>query len=381
MARKHSTTRKQPVAFNSNLSMRSFILILGVFMFSFLNGHTQPTDKLKPLIPELPFMSLEDAGFNKDSIAHLLKLIQETSPNDFRGLVVIKDNKLVLEEYYNTYWRNTIHDIRSAGKSVTALLLGIALKEGLVKNLEQDVYSFFPVSKYPHINKGYKNITLRHLLTMASGLDATDNPQTAGHVVNWIARDDWKDYLLQVSQTSKAGSAWVYADINPLIIAAIIEQTSGLSLKEYAKQKLFDPLGIEQFYWYTNAANQTGAAGNLYLSTLDFAKLGLLVLNKGLWKNTQLIDSDYIKSLSIKSFDLKDNNPYSDAYGLLWYTSQRTFGGKKIDYMFASGNGGNQLIVIPEKEIVIALTSSAYGQGYGHGRSYNIMSKILAALR
>jgi CubicO group peptidase (beta-lactamase class C family) len=118
----------------------------------------------------------------------------------------------------------------------------------------------------------------------------------------------------------------------------------------------------------------------LYLSTLDFAKLGLLVVNEGSWANTQIIAPDYIKNLSEETFDVSSDNPYADAYGMLWYKSHRTFGGKKLDYLFASGNGGNHLIVIPEKEMVIALTSSAYGQGYGHRRSYNIMSKILAEL-
>lgn len=361
--------------------MRPFILMLGLYLLSISNGYTQVTDKLRPPIPELPFVALEDSGFNKDSIKNLLRSINDTPPRDFRGLVVIKNNQLVIEEYFNTFWRNSIHDIRSAGKSVTALLLGIALKEGLVQNVEQDVYSFFPKNKYPSLNEDYKQIKIKHLLSMSSGLDAdTDNPQAIGHEVNWIARADWRAYLLAVPLSAKPGEKWVYADINPLLIAAIIEEKSGMSLKDYAQKKLFDPLGIKQFYWYTNAANQTGAAGNLYLSTLDFAKLGLLVVNEGSWGNTPIIAPDYIRSLSEETFDVSDNNPYGDAYGMLWYKSQRTFGGKKVNYLFASGNGGNHLIVIPEKEMVIALTSSAYGQGYGHRRSYNIMSKILAAL-
>ena len=361
--------------------MRPFILMLGLCLLSISKGQTQVADKLRPPIPELPFAALEDAGFNQDSIKNLLRDINDTPPRDFRGLVVIKNNQLVIEEYFNTFWRNSIHDIRSAGKSVTALLLGIALKEGLVQNVEQDVYSFFPQNKYPSLNEDYKRIKIKHLLSMSSGLDAdSDSSQAIGHAVNWIARDDWRDYLLSVPLTSKPGKKWVYADINPLLIAAIIEEKSGMSLKDYAQKKLFAPLGINQFYWYTNAANQTGAAGNLYLSTLDFAKLGLLVVNEGRWANTQIIAPDYIKNLSEETFDISSENPYADAYGMLWYKSHRTFGGKKIDYLFASGNGGNHLIVIPEKEMVIALTSSAYGQGYGHRRSYNIMSKILAAL-
>lgn len=362
--------------------MRPLILLLSLYILIPVCAQTQPTDKLRKSIPDVPWTSLEDSGFNRDSIQSLVDFIGDTPPNDFRGLVVIKNNKLVVEEYFNTFWRNSIHDIRSAGKSVTAMLLGIALKEGLVENLEQSVYSFFPKSKYPSLNEDYKKIKLKHLLDMSSGLDAdTDNAQSLGHAVNWIAKEDWKAYLLQVPLSSKPGEKWVYADINALLIGAVIEETSGMSLKDFAKQKLFDPLGIKQFSWYTNASNQTGAAGNLYLSTLDFAKLGMLIVNEGKWKQSQIIDPDYIKKLSNETFDLSSENPFADYYGMMWYKSHRTFGGKNIDYLFASGNGGNHLIVIPDKEIVIALTSSAYGQRYAHRRSYKIMSKVLAALK
>lgn len=361
--------------------MGSLRLIIFISLIPLLEGKTQSADELKPNIPTLPTTTLAEAGFNKDSITNLLSLIDSTRFKDFRGLVLIKDNQIVLEEYFNTFWRNSVVDIRSAGKSVTALLLGIALKDGLIKDLHQDVYSFFPKNKYPSVNEDYKKITLKNLLDMSSGLDAdTDNAQTPGHAIHWIAKTDWKDYVLNVPVTDTPGQKWVYADINPILISAIIEELTGTSLKDYAKHRLFDPLGIEQFYWYTNSAGQTGAAGNLYLSTLDFAKLGLLVLNNGKYNGSQIISPEYIATLWEENFDLRNNNPFADSYGSLWYKSSRKFGAEKRQYLFASGMGGNHLIVIPAENMVIALTSGAYGQGYGHGRSYAIMSKIFTAI-
>lgn len=362
--------------------MRRSIPFLSIFLFISSCGKTQPPDKLRKSIYDLPVASPEGLGFNQDSVESLLRSIANTPPNDFRGVVVIKNNKMVIEEYFNTFWRNSIHDIRSAGKSITALLLGVALKEGLVQDLEQNVFSFFPREKYPFINDDYKKIKLKHLLDMSSGLDAdTDDPGSFGHAVHWIAKEDWKEYLLKVPLISTPGSKWVYADINALLIGAVIEETSGMSLRDFAQKKVFDPLGIEQFYWYTNASNQTGAAGNLYLSTLDFAKLGMLVVNEGTWRNQQIIDPGYIEKLKEEVFDLSSINPFADGYGMMWYKSRRAFGSKTLHYLFASGNGGNHLVVIPSEEMVIALTSSAYGQRYAHRRSYNIMSKILASLR
>ncbi|MBQ0732766.1 serine hydrolase domain-containing protein [Aquimarina celericrescens] len=360
------------------------VIILSICLFFFASSNAQKTapDQLKSRSKELPVTSLEKAGFQRDSIENLLNTIYKTPHKDFRGLVVIKDNHIVIEEYFNTFWRKTIHDIRSAGKSVTSLLLGIAIKEGLIKNLDQTVYALFSKNKYYSVNEDYKKIKLKHVLDMSSGLDAdTDKPKTAGHVGKWITKDDWKEYLLNVPLKSQPGKEWVYADINALLIGFAIEEASGMSLKDYAQKKLFNPLGIEQVYWYTNASNQTGAAGNLYLSTLDFAKLGLLVVNEGKWNNIQIIDPNFIKELiTHKNFNISEYFSLADSYGMFWYKTSRTFGNKNIDYLFASGNGGNHLVVVPKENMIIALTSSAYGPGYGQRRSYTIMSKILNAL-
>ncbi len=334
-------------------------------------------------IPNLPLVSLEDAGFNRDSIDNLIARINDTQQKDFRGLVVIKDNKIVIERYFNSFWRNHIHDIRSAGKSITALLLGVAIEEGLVQNLEQDVYSFFPKEKYPSMHEDYKKVKLIHLLNMVSGLDAdSDDNQTPGNAGQWIAKDEWVKYLLSIPLANTPGKKWAYADINAVLIGAIIEEKSGMSLRDFAKQKVFGPLEIKEFYWYTNAANQTGAAGNLYLSTLDFAKLGLLVANKGKWVDTQLADYDYMnRLLTEQSPDIGNWNPLADAYGILWYKSQRSFGTKEVSYLWASGNGGNHLVVVPKENMVIALTSGSYGSWYGHTRAYAILAKVLNALK
>ncbi len=364
--------------------MRALVLLFCVALFSCstTQTQTQTPEQSSFVRTALPSTSLEEAGFNRDSIDYLLEAIQTTPHKDFRGLVVIKDNHIVLEEYYNTTWEKTVVDIRSAGKSITALLLGVAIQEGLIESLDQNIYSLFSKEQNASINEEYKKIKLRHVLDMASGLDAvTDNIATVGNAIQWMAKDDWKSYLLNVPLKSQPGGGFVYADIHALLIGLAIEEAAGMSLKDYAQQKLFAPLGFEPIYWYTNAANQTGAAGNLYLTTLDFAKLGMLITNEGKWAGQQIIQPDYIEALiSSKNFPVSDWFFAADSYGMMWYKSKRTFGDNEVEYLFASGNGGNQLIVVPDKELVIALTSSAYGTGYGQGRTYAIMSKIFSAI-
>ncbi|MBO3698154.1 serine hydrolase [Roseivirga sp. E12] len=336
-----------------------------------------------PPVPNLPYTNLEEAGFNRDSMNVLYDKIDNFEHGDFTGLVIIKDHKLVTEWHFNTYWRKQILDIRSAGKSITSLLLGVAMKEGLVQSLDQDIYSFFPQEKYPNIHEDYKKIKLSHVLDMASGLDAdTDRSETPGHAVNWSGGEEWTQYILTIPLADKPGEKWVYADINAALVGAIIEETSGMSLRGFATEKVFKPLGIKQFFWFTNEANQTVAAGTLYLSTLDFAKLGVLVANEGKWADKQIVDAEYIQRLiDRRAFDLTDYWRLTDSYGMLWYKKSRTINGRTFDYSWASGRGGNQLIVLPNEDMVIALTSTAYGPRYGHSRAYEVLGHVLGAIK
>ncbi|MEM6378115.1 MAG: serine hydrolase, partial [Bacteroidota bacterium] len=335
-----------------NVSSRMFVIIVIVLVTNSLFAQRKPIDNL-------PVVDPAQVGFSQDSLNVLDDIIDGFEQRDFRGLVVIKDDKLAIEYYYNSFWRNHIHDIRSAGKSITSLLLGVALQEGYIENLEQDVYSFFPKEKYPDLHPDYKKIPLIHLLNMASGLAAdSDDYSTPGNAGRWMAKEEWLHYLLSVPLARKPGKQWVYADINAVLIGAIIEEVSGMSLRDFAKQKVFDHLAIKEFYWYTNAANQTGGAGNLYLSTLDFAKLGYLVVNDGKWGEKQIVSAKYISRLINETSDaIGDYNQLADGYGMLWYKSSREFGDKEVDYLWASGNGGNHLVVIPEKNMVVALTA------------------------
>ena len=322
-------------------------------------------------------------ALDPDAVQKMLELIRTTPPADFRGLVVMKDGHVVLEEYFNTYWRDTIHDIRSAGKSVTALLLGIAIDKGLIKSVDQSVRDFLPRPQaQPPGDDKFARITLAHLLTMSSGLDADDGDDNSpGNSQKWMSRDDWPAYAMQLPSRNDPGSKWVYADVNPMLVGAIIEKQSGMRLADFARQNLFEPLGIHDYYWYTGRGGSTGAAGNLYISTLDFAKLGQLVLDGGRWQGRRIVSESWIAEMQKKRFDISGTNPFASGYGYFWWSGEKKVGDHTYSFSFASGNGGNVLFVVPEEHMVVSLTSSAYGQGYGHQRAHNVFALILQALR
>lgn len=323
------------------------------------------------------------AALDPAAVKEMLELIRTTPPNDFRGLVVMKDGNIVLEEYFNTYWRDTIHDIRSAGKSVTALLLGIAIDKGLVRSVDQPIRDFLPRPAGLSASEDrYAQITIANLLTMSSGLDADDGDEgSAGNAEKWMPRDDWAQFALTLPFTSKPGAKWVYSDVCPMLIGAIIEKRAGMKLSEFARRNLFEPLGVREWYWYTGRGGSTGAAGNLYISTLDFAKIGQLVLDGGRWQGRQLVSESWIAEMQRKRFDISGTNPFASGYGYFWWLGEKQLDQRTYGFSFASGNGGNVVFVVPAEHLVVSLTSSAYGQGYGHQRAHNIFALILKALR
>lgn len=356
--------------------------IIGLLTSTCCIGQSNLAEKLKQPISDLPRTDLTSVKMSQDTIAKLIQLINSNPPNDFRGMVVIKDNKLVVEEYFNTYWRETIHDIRSAGKGVTSLLLGIAIDKGLIKDVEQSIYDFLPSPKFTRPDKdGHQDIKIKHLLTMSSGLSADDNDENSpGSSLNWLTKKNWVNFAISLPMIFTPGQKYVYNDVCPMLIGAIIEETSGKKLSDFAKENLFTPLGIREYYWYTASNGRTGPMGNLYISTLDFAKLGQLVINKGQWQGKKIISSTWINEISKKRFDISKDDPFANSYGYFWFATTKEANGKKYDCFYASGNGGNLLFVVPSENLVVSLTSSAYGQGYGHQRSHNIFVYVLKSL-
>jgi CubicO group peptidase (beta-lactamase class C family) len=356
------------------------ILVITLLTSTTCTGQGDLIDKLRRPVLELPAADLASVKMNQDTIKRLIQIINSNPPNDFRGLVVVKDNKLVVEEYFNTYWRETIHDIRSAGKSVTSLLLGIAIDKGLVKSTEQSIYDFFPNPKFAQPKTArHRDIKIKHLLAMSSGLSADDDDgNSPGGTGNWLTEDQWVNFATSLPMIFEPGQKFVYNDICPMLVGAIIEETSGKKLSDFAKDNLFSPLGIREYYWYTAPNGSTVPMGNLYLSTLDFAKPGQLVINRGKWHGKKVVSSTWINQMLTKQLSIDDG--VANGYGYFWWHTTKNFNNRKYDCVYASGNGGNLLFIVPSENLVVSLTSSAYGQGYGHRRSRNIFDYVLKSL-
>ncbi len=320
---------------------------------------------------------LADSGIDGAALSSLYSDITEDPHQDLKGIVIVRDGHLVSEHYFNGDSVETLHDIRSATKSLTSLLMGIAIQKGLVHSADDSIALYLPGLP----KDGKEKIKVKDLLTMRSGLDADDeDPSTPGNEDRLDQSSNWIRTVYAVPMKRPPGEKYVYCSINAFLLGAIIENASHMPLDEFAKVKLFGPLRIQPFHWQHVPINRTTGQGNLSITTRDEAALGELVLNDGIVEKRRLLNRAWIEKSLANQVPISASDPYADFYGYMWYTKAEPAGQRKVVVHFASGNGGNKIYVIPSLHMVIAITSSAYGQKYGQRRSQDILLRVLAAV-
>lgn len=319
---------------------------------------------------------------DRAAVAALVAELRADERRDLKGVVVVIDGAVAAEEYFNGDNPDTLHDIRSAGKSITSLAVGIAIDRGLIPGVDARLSTLLPDPPAPD----KAEIRLEDVLTMRSGLDADDeNAESAGNEDRMDAAPDWLAFALRVPMKDRPGSTYSYASVNAFLAGAVVERASGGPLDEFARRHLFEPLGIAKTEWRRGPNNRTAGQGNLRLRLRDFARIGEVVLQDGAVETPQgrrqIVSRAWIRRSLEGIVPIAFRDPYADAYGYMWYFKQHTVGDRAIPVYFASGNGGNKIYVVPTHRMVVAITSSAYGRGYGQRRSQDILLRLLAATK
>nr|WP_294859495.1 serine hydrolase [uncultured Fluviicola sp.] len=300
-------------------------------------------------------------------IEALNKKILTQNYKDITSIVVIKDGKLLLEEYFNGAKRNALHDMRSVGKSFASTLLGIAIRDGYIRNEEQGLSAFYDLKKYQNYSPVKDSVSLKDLLTMSSvftGLDS--DPQSPGGEEKMYPTPNWVDFTLNlpVDETKLEKKRWEYFTAGVVLLGDVIHQSVPGGLEKYADKNLFQPLGITNYKWQFTPQKVANTAGGIRLRSLDFAKYGQLYKNQGSWDGKQLLPKDWVgKSLSHQMPIAKD-----EYYGYLFWNKTYLVEGKEYEVYYCSGNGGNKIMVFKDQPLVIVITATAYNKPYGHSQ-------------
>ncbi len=309
-----------------------------------------------------------------DEVVAVLERWDRDDHPDLRGVVVLRGGRRIAERYYNGAGPGELHDIRSAGKSVTALVTGIAVDRGAIHALGDPVSRYWPASEGSAIGP----VSLRDVLTMRSGLAAFDeDPASPGNEDRMDAAPDPLAFVRGVPREDPPGTRYRYNSVTAYVAGVAVAGATGSTMAEFAGRHLFAPLGIARWRWDADAAGMTKGQGNLRLTVRDLAVLGEMVRNRGRFQGSEVVSAGWIAEMTAPHVTIATDDAYADSYGYFWYGKTHRIGGTAIDVAFASGNGGNKIYVVPACRLVVAVTSSAYGKGYGQRRSEAILKALL----
>lgn len=305
----------------------------------------------------LPSGQLSESGLDTNLIQQMIERIIKGTYPDVHGILLVKDGKLVLEEYFYEYDSHKLHQLRSASKTFISALVGIANDQGFIQNLNDPVLPFFPEYQLANLSSEKKAITIKNMLTQQSGLACNDyDPNSLGNETKIYPSEDWVKSVLDLPMTEIPGQKANYCSGNTMVLGRIVEKASRLPLKDFANKYLFAPMGIRNFQWnfVLNQSNQDDF-GQLHLAPRDMAKFGLLYLNKGKWNGKQIISPRYItESLSQHSVVSGIN------YGYLWWLESLVSNEISFKGMAAKGNGGQRIFLWPELNMLAVITSGNY---------------------
>lgn len=314
--------------------------------------------------------------FKTEKIRALNEKIAENRFRDITSIVVIKNKKLLLEEYFSQSGRDSLQDTRSVGKSFASALTGIAIKEGYLKNENQLLGAFYRLKEYQHYTPKKDSITLKSLLTMSSAFEGNDEDEDSpGNEENMYPTENWVNFTLDIPMTdNKIGKQWSYFTAGVVVTGDILDKNIPNGLEKYADQKLFKPLGISNYKWQYTPQHKISLAGGLRMNSLDFAKFGQLYKNNGVWNGKKVIDKEWIKKSFTNYFP---ENKDFEGYGYLFWRKVYKVGNRNFEAYQCSGNGGNKIIMFTEIPVVIVITAKAYNKAYAHPQSEKIVQEYI----
>ena len=299
-----------------------------------------------------PVSSPEEQGMSSERLA---RLVDFGARNDMDSVLVTRHGRIVLEATYAPFRAGLKHRVYSVTKSVVSTLVGMALADGLLDSTDRKVVDFFPGRTIANLDDAKKAITVRQLLDMTSGLSWTEG--LSGAAESYIAMTrtaDWQQFVLDQAMVSTPGTRFYYSSGNSHLLSAILSKLTGRSALDYARERLFGPLGIDDVLWQADPQGVSGGGAGLYLQPRDMAKIGYLWLRGGLWEGKQILPAAWIEGVRAADVDMRENWARDMRYGRqFWVLPSR-------DAFMAVGYHRQLIVVMPRLDIVAVATGSSH---------------------
>lgn len=288
--------------------------------------------------------SPQSAGVSAKVVNEFFKNAQEKGL-DYHSLMVIRNGKVAVEWYNEPFDKNTTHSMYSVSKSFTATAVGFAVSEGLI-SLEDKLLDFFPEYAPENPDERFEKLTIHNLLRMSSGKQPS--------FLSDKGKVDWIEDYIHSPWVFEPGEKFLYINENIFMLSAIVNKVTGMSMREYLRPRLFEPLGIDFPFWETDRNGIEAGGWGLYLKTEDLAKVMLCYLKNGKYKGEQVVPAEWVRLASSKQIDNEYNRPGTDSsygYGYCFWLDH--LGGYRADGMFSQFG-----IVFPQHNAVVVVNSS-----------------------
>ncbi|SDN41231.1 CubicO group peptidase, beta-lactamase class C family [Paenibacillus sp. yr247] len=343
----------------STLSLSASGTQMKQVQFSQVNIHSErPTSKPADYWPTHGWKTTtpEAQGMNSAALAKMLEAFRN---QQVHSVAVIRNGFMVTEAYNENTQVDIPQDVKSVTKSITSALVGIALSERKLKSTDQRLAAFFPELESDPLKS---KIMLKHLLSMTSGM-AWDNANERSST-EMMYSSDWVQYILECPAFAEPGTLFNYSNGDAHLLSAVVQKATGESMFDYAKSRLFGPLGITDVNWNHDPGGCTIGAWAIALTLRDMAKIGYLYLKEGQWEDKTIIPEPWIRESLIRRVTLNYSNGTQGGYGFYWWSKtlpQGLLKGSKKQYemFYASGSGGRRIFVVPELQLVVAVTADS----------------------
>ena len=316
------------------------------------------------------------------SLARMETRIADGELRQVTSVLVADHDGLLYERYFGGADRETRHDVRSASKSWTALLIGIALDRGELPGVDTRVMPLFAErGPFAHPDPRKEAITVEDFLTMSSLLECDDwNQFSRGNEERMYVMEDWVRFTFDLPikgfapwqttpEAARYHRSFSYCTAGVATLGAVLETLTGRQLEDYARDHLFAPLGIGEVTWKRSSLGLALAAGGLEMRSRDLLRLGELVLHRGSADGRRVVSAEWVDAMLTPRAVVDDETEY----GYLWWKKDFALGERSVTAWFASGNGGNKVYVVPALDLVAVITATAYNQPWMHEQSEEIL--------
>ena len=302
------------------------------------------------------------------------------------SVLVARHGKLVFEDYFDGD-AGTLRDTRSATKSITDMLVGIAISERKLSGVDARVLALLPerARKMQNPDPRKEKITVEDFLTMSSPLECDDwNDASRGNEERMYLVEDWAQFILDLpvrgrmhvgeqADPPKYGRFFSYCTGGVFTLSEVLQKATGERTDRYAQEELFGPLGISDAKWVYSPLNVPQTGGGLRLSSRDLVKIAELYRSGGRWQGKSIVDEAWVKASTEAHAQIDDQTEY----GYLWWLKSFQSGGKGYPAFFMSGNGGNKIAVFPGLDLTVVITSTNYGTRGMHEQTEKLLTDYI----